>query len=278
MKIERKKAENAFSAYVQAYDPKNPKIALKIRHTDCVASLCETIAQSQRLPAADVDLAWLSGLLHDVGRFEQVRRYGTFNDAESIDHALLGTQILFEEGRIRDYLASPDEDELLETVIRLHSAYRLPQALGTRTCAFCQILRDADKVDILRANCETPLTDIYNVSPQALRTARVSPGVMESFSQRQATLRALKKTPVDHVVALASLAFELVYPISLRVVQQQGYLQKLLHFETEDPIAAAQFAQLRAEMDAYFYAHTQACPADANRRPSPVEKTPIPQE
>ncbi|MCI2047763.1 MAG: HD domain-containing protein [Faecalibacterium sp.] len=258
MEIDRKAAGKAFSAYVQAYDPQNPKIALKIAHTYRVAALCETIAQSQSLCSADIDLAWLTGLLHDVGRFEQVRRYGTFNDAESIDHALLGARILFEEGRIRDYLASPDEDELLETVIRLHSVYRLPQQLGTRARMFCHILRDADKVDILRANCETPLTDIYNVSPQALRTARVSPAVMESFARRQATLRTLKKTPVDNVVALASLTFELVYPVSIRVVQQQGYLQSLLHFETDDPATAAQFAQLRAEMDAYLFAHTQA--------------------
>ena len=37
------------------------------------------------MPDRDVDLAWLIGLLHDVGRFEQLKRYGTFIDSQSID-------------------------------------------------------------------------------------------------------------------------------------------------------------------------------------------------
>jgi putative nucleotidyltransferase with HDIG domain len=257
MEIDREIARRAFADYVQAYDPQDPKIALKIAHTYRVAAFCEQIAESQGLPAADRDLAWISGLLHDVGRFEQVRRYGTFNDSKSIDHAQLGADILFKEGRVRDYLASDEEDTLLETAIRLHSAYRLPETLDSRTKVFCDILRDADKVDILRVNCETPLTEIYNVEEQELRQAKISPAVMESFARRQATLRALKQTPADHIAGLASLVFELVYPISVRMVQQQGYLEKLLRYETANPETAAQLAQLHAIMEEYLARRTQ---------------------
>ena len=54
----------------------------------------------------DIDLAWLTGLLHDIGRFEQVRRYGTFNDAKSIDHGKLGVEILFLEGKIDNVISA----------------------------------------------------------------------------------------------------------------------------------------------------------------------------
>ena len=33
-------------------------------------------------------------LLHDVGRFEQYKRYGTFNDRKSVNHAALGVEIM----------------------------------------------------------------------------------------------------------------------------------------------------------------------------------------
>ena len=33
---------------------------------------------------------------------------------------------------------------------------------------YCNILRDADKIDILRVNVETPLEDIYNVTTAEL--------------------------------------------------------------------------------------------------------------
>ena len=42
-------------------------------------------------------------MLHDIGRFEQIRRFGTFNDAQSVDHAEFGADLLFKEGLIRKF-------------------------------------------------------------------------------------------------------------------------------------------------------------------------------
>ena len=43
---------------------------------------------------------------------------------------------------------------------------------------FCNILRDADKVDIFRVNVDTPAEDIYNVTTEELKNSQVSPEVM----------------------------------------------------------------------------------------------------
>ncbi len=53
----------------------------------------------------DVDLAWLVGLLLDIGRLEQLKQYGTFLDADSFDHARYGAEILFGKGKFRYYTA-----------------------------------------------------------------------------------------------------------------------------------------------------------------------------
>lgn len=129
-----------------------------------MAALCGRIAESLSLPQQDIDLAWLSGILHDVGRFEQLRRYNTFIDAQSVSHAALSVSVLFDEGRIRDYLDDTNADTLLRAAVEWHSAFRLPDSLDERTQRFCQILRDADKIDILRVNVETPMEEIYNVT------------------------------------------------------------------------------------------------------------------
>ena len=42
-------------------------------------------------------------MLHDIGRFEQIRRFGTFNDVQSVDHAEFGADLLFKEGLIRKF-------------------------------------------------------------------------------------------------------------------------------------------------------------------------------
>ena len=69
-----------------------------------VAALCERIAKAAGMCAYDVELAWLSGMLHDVGRFEQIKRYNTFSDADSVDHAKFGADLLFKDGLISTFL------------------------------------------------------------------------------------------------------------------------------------------------------------------------------
>lgn len=248
MTIDRRRAREAFAGYAARYNAADPKVKLKIDHTYRVAALCDRIAASLGLPPEERDLAWLCGLLHDVGRFEQLRRYGTFEDAKSIDHAACSEEVLFVQGHIRDYLDDASADSPLRTAVRWHSAYRLPEGLDPDTLRLCNILRDADKIDILRVNVETPLEEIYNVTTEALRTAPVTHAVLDAFYAHHAVLRTLKRTPVDNVVGHASLVYELVYPESRREVSRQGYLWQLLDFETENQDTARDFAAMRTHL------------------------------
>lgn len=195
MKIDRARAQKAFADYAAHYNADDPKVKLKIDHTYRVAALCDCIAKSLTLPPEDADLAWLSGMLHDVGRFEQLRRYNTFIDAQSTNHAALSASVLFDEGHIRDYIDDAAEDALLRTAVAWHSAFRLPEKLDDRTRMFCQILRDADKIDILRVNVETPMEEIYNVSTEALRQSPVTPAVLDAFYEHHCILHSLKNGP-----------------------------------------------------------------------------------
>lgn len=259
MKIDREKVKKIFAEYVRHYDVEDPKIRLKILHTYKVSELCEEIARdlfgTTEMTGAsaqeDIDLAWLIGMLHDIGRFEQVRRYHTLFDAESVSHAALGIEILFEEGMLTEFITAEHEEPdvgVIHAAITYHSDYRIPKDLDERTRIHCQILRDADKLDIFRVNCETPLEDIYHISKEELTHAEVSEEVMENFMQRQATPREIRKTPVDYVVGMISMAFELVYPISRKIVVRQGYLGHLLDFPSENEKTRRQFAEMKKVM------------------------------
>ena len=78
--IDRMHVKEAFKAYVLDYDLSDVKVKLKVDHTYRVAAMCDAITEDLGLSAADRDLAWLSGMLHDIGRFEQLRQYHTFQD------------------------------------------------------------------------------------------------------------------------------------------------------------------------------------------------------
>ena len=239
MKINREKALAAFQEYTDRYDSSRDMIRLKIEHTYRVCGLCQQIARSLDLPEEEVDIAWLTGLLHDVGRFEQQRVYGTFTDADS-------------RISIRDFVEDASCDELLWTAVFYHSAYRIPEGLDERTAMFCHILRDADKIDILKVNVEFPLEEIYNVDTEVLYQEEVTPEVLQSFDEEHAVLRSLKKTAVDNVVGHISLVYELVYPESCRIVKRQGYLDKLMNFESRNPQTRKQFEHIREHMREYL--------------------------
>ena len=251
MKIDRQKALEAFQNYVENYNAGDEKVRLKIEHTYRVSDLCEKIARSLELAEEEIELAWLIGLLHDIGRFEQIKNYGTFIDDKSINHAEYGAEILFRQGKIRDYIKDEKEDELIRTAVNYHSAYRIPEELDERTEQFCHIIRDADKIDILKVNVDFPLEEIYNVTSEELRRGQITEEVLRCFEEEHAVLRSLKKTAVDNVVGHISLVYELVYPVSLTLVVEQGYLDKLMDFRTENPVTEKQFVRVREKMEEY---------------------------
>ena len=257
LNIDREHACKVFAEYVKNYNAEDSKVKLKIEHTYRVAGLSEAIAKSIGLSGEALELAWLIGLLHDIGRFEQLKNYGTFIDSESIDHAKYGCSILFDEGVIRDYLKNDFEDELIRTAIHWHNEYRIPEELDERTKMYCNILRDADKIDILKANCDFPLEEIYNTTTEVLKNEEVTKEVMDNFRERKAVLRSLKKASIDHIVGHISLTFELVYKKSLELMVSQGYLQELLDFKSDNPITREQFEKLKVIIKDYV--DTELC-------------------
>lgn len=275
--INRKNVINAFAEYVRNYDPSDEKIKLKIDHTYRVAGLCQRIAESLGLSEPDVDIAWLLGMLHDIGRFEQIRRFGTFNDVQSVDHAEFGADLLFKEGLIRKFaegyyeeceLAEPEnqEDEqiiknnehhnkdtgLLEMAIRQHNKYRVKEDLTERQRMFCDILRDADKVDIFKVNADIPMEIIYDVTTEELKNGIITKEVLESFYKKETVLKSVRRSAVDHIVGHISLLFELVYKESYRQAKEQGYVYKLLDFKSDVPEVNAEFDDMRKYVDEFL--------------------------
>lgn len=329
--INRKNVINAFAEYVRNYDPSDEKIKLKIDHTYRVAGLCQRIAESLGLSEPDVDIAWLLGMLHDIGRFEQIRRFGTFNDVQSVDHAEFGADLLFKEGlirkfaegyyeecelvrsgneeagqaysrqkdcregklnsrqgncllaqsdnqsdycqeerKIKEFLVNNDatavDDEqiiknnehhnkvtgLLEMAIRQHNKYRVKEDLTERQRMFCDILRDADKVDIFKVNADIPMEIIYDVTTEELKNGIITKEVLESFYNKETVLKSVRRSAVDHIVGHISLLFELVYKESYRQAKEQGYVYKLLDFKSDVPEVNAEFDDMRKYVDEFL--------------------------
>ena len=90
-----------FVAYANSFltedEDHNYHIILKREHTLRVARLCDKIIESEEAVTGQDSLPYLAGLFHDIGRFEQFKQYQSFHDATTVDHGLLGKQILESE-------------------------------------------------------------------------------------------------------------------------------------------------------------------------------------
>ena len=283
MTIDRKKVKSVFKKYTDNYDTSDEKIKLKVDHTYRVAALSERIARSLGLGDDDTNLAWLIGMLHDIGRFEQLKNYGTFSDAESIDHAHYGVELLFEDGIIEKFVGenaakdlkgtkdlketavkSENEEketkeiselDILRTAIWNHSAYHVEEGLTDRVKMFCNIIRDADKIDILKVNYDVTLEVIYDVTTEELKNSGVTDEVMKAFMEHHAVLRSLKKTPIDNLVGHAALVFELVYNESFKIVKEQGYIEKMLSYVSGNQDTVKKFEIMRNDMNKFLAEH-----------------------
>ncbi len=105
---------------------------LKYRHCFRVSREAEGIASDLGWEADRVACARGLGLLHDLGRFEQYARHGTFNDRVSVDHGDLG------ETLVREHFVDLLPQTWLRVIppaIRWHNKRRLPADLDPESLA-----------------------------------------------------------------------------------------------------------------------------------------------
>lgn len=145
-----------FQDYLETYRDLDPEgfanIQLKELHTAKVVEAMAALAAGEGLSAEEARIASAVALLHDVGRFPQFRRWRTFRDSESDNHARMGVDLLREQ-RVLEALPV-DERLLIEEAIRFHNLLHLPPRYQSPTDRYIKLIRDADKLDIWRVFVE----------------------------------------------------------------------------------------------------------------------------
>ncbi len=145
-----------FDRYVEPFlatDEEGIKnIRLKIVHTRKVCDAMALLAKGEHLSENESLIAAAVALLHDVGRFPQYRRWRTFLDSDSDNHARLAIDVIREENILADI--DPLDVILIEEAIRFHNLLEPPARIQSPTRQYINLIRDADKLDIWRVFVE----------------------------------------------------------------------------------------------------------------------------
>lgn len=138
-----------YAARERAKEQEDPApLDLKIRHTQAVFAIARRIAASVSFTPDQARACLLAALYHDVARFEQYLQYRTFKDKESCNHGLLGVKILKREARLSEEEAVVRR--MVLAAVGLHNRFALPAGLPDKIGRVAHVVRDADKLDILR--------------------------------------------------------------------------------------------------------------------------------
>lgn len=268
IKINRSYVIDAFKKYISSYDLSDPKINLKIDHTYHVADMCDTISSSLSFDENYRDIAWFIGMMHDIGRFEQLRRYNTFLDRISLNHAALSADILFNNKLICNFLNISEKKldnlknnisydskilNIIEKAVRFHNLKSLPNDMTDDELLFANILRDADKIDILRVCSITPHSEIYDIPEDAFRTASYTIEVYEDAINCRDVDRSNSKTGIDFITGHIAFIYGIVFTESFRQIVKQGYLAKLMDFKSINPDTIIKFENVCTIAKKYIF-------------------------
>jgi len=102
-------------------------------------------------------------MLHDIGRFEQMKRYHTFVDSKSKYHGDIGVEILLENNLIDNFCKNDLEKNIVLKTCKYHGTLEVADDLSDKERLIVNIVRDSDKLDILNnAILENIKLDIGN--------------------------------------------------------------------------------------------------------------------
>lgn len=250
-------AKKEFEHYLDGYDRTDDKVHLKIVHTFGVTEYSRQIAERLMLSAEDTELAQLIGLLHDIGRFEQLKRFDSF-EPTTMDHAAFGVRILFEDGKIRDFVKADTWDDIIRTAIAKHSDFRLEGIEDSRTLMHARIIRDADKLDNCRVKLEDTIETILGISAEGVGKTSVSPRVMEQFRRKESILSSTRRTAMDYWLSYLAYFFDINYKVSWDIIREHDYMTRLIgRIPYSDPKARVQMDEVRRSLHEYMMNFTE---------------------
>lgn len=256
-KIDYNAARAVFENYLNSYDRKNDKVWLKIVHTYGVVAESTELAKRLHLGEEDTSLARIIALLHDIGRFEQLKRFDSF-EPDTMDHAAFGVHLLFEEGKIRDFIKEPAWDSIIRTAIARHSDFKLEGISDQRELLHARLIRDADKLDNCRVKLEDSIETMLGVSPKEVGRSSITPEVMAQFMDHKSIYSPTRKTKMDYWLSYLAYFFDINFRATLTIIEERQYISRLIaRIPYSDPKTAAQMQEVKKILQDYFSSRTE---------------------
>lgn len=220
---------------------------IKKEHSHRVADFSVLLAEKLEMNEEAKKLVYFIGLFHDIGRFSQLKEFGTFDDSKSIDHAEYSLKVLKEKGILE--LIDKENEGIVQSAIFNHNKFKIVQKLSASELQYALIIRDADKVDILNV-----LSDYYssrNVFPNHTLTWELPRGWDVSKTVRKEILAGKlvsKKnvaSEIDVKVMQMSWVYDLNFKVSFEYLLRKRFLENIYSSLPKNDLIIEIFKQVK---------------------------------
>ena len=217
----------------------NANLKLKEEHTRRTCDQMLYLAKELGLSDEQIRLAEVIALFHDIGRFEQFVRYRTYVDGRSVNHSLLGLEVL-RQTRALDEVDGPQR-QLIEKAIEYHGSKELPPDLNSDCLMLSKLIRDADKIDSLyvMTDCYRKYTDNpggYKLEVELPDEPGYSKEVLDELLAGRRIDYGRLRTLNDMKLCLLAWVYDVNFAPALKRIKQLRLLEMLVDFlpKTED--------------------------------------------
>jgi hypothetical protein len=224
--------ETYFKSYYGLDEEVDANIKLKEKHTFLVVEYGKAIAEKHLKDQELSLMAMTSCLLHDIGRFSQFKQYRTFRDQDSFDHSLLGLDIIFKNNLLKDF--TNREQVVIQKAVYCHNKVEIGEGLTNEEKTICNLVRDADKLDIFRV-----ITECYE-EPYKHKNVFIGKGlsekpgytqeILEQFLNRKIIGYSQVVTKDDLKLLQLAWIFDLNFSTSYEIVREKGYGRRIINY------------------------------------------------
>jgi HD superfamily phosphodiesterase len=229
--IDLQKARLAFKEYINHYDNQNdPGFNLKVVHTYHVVENAIMISKKLKLSEEDINLAGLIAILHDIGRFDELKNLKKF-DSIGNDHAMFASKLLFDEGLINNFIDNNKYNNIIKKAIENHNKKTIEENLSEQELLHAKIIRDADKLDNYRVKIEE---DIKNIFPgivnnkEEIENSLISDKVYKSIINKECVDIKDRVYPLDYWVCILAFTFDINFKETLSIIKEKDYINILI--------------------------------------------------
>jgi putative nucleotidyltransferase with HDIG domain len=211
-----------------ANSPENKHKLDEIRaHSLRVANNAQLLAKIVLQTEEDKRIAEVIALFHDIGKCSMIAAETEVFVIQR-DHALVSGKII---QQMEFYLALPADLQLiiLKTVDN-HNKLKLPKLDSEQQNLFVRLLRDADKLDIFESSYRF-FKEKSGIQPlvtlDLVNTNEVSDKIIKSIMAGKTVSTEDMKTMNDYKLLLMSMAFDLNFKYTFRIMSEKQYIQKI---------------------------------------------------